>query len=58
MRLVSGYSPAVNGYVLPMACEMGLVLWGNFLVSRDRAYGFLIFAAGLFVVPIFEWQRS
>jgi hypothetical protein len=35
-----------------------MVLWGNFLISRDRAYGFLILVAGLFVVPMFEWQRT
>jgi len=40
-----------------MACELGLVLWGNVLVSRDRVYGFLVLFTGLFVVPMFEWQR-
>jgi hypothetical protein len=44
-------------YAVVLTCELGLVLLGNFLISRDHAYGMMIAFAGLFVVPLFEQVR-
>jgi len=44
-------------YAIAMACELGLVLVGNFLFSRAHAYGMAICFAGLFVVPLFQQLR-
>jgi hypothetical protein len=43
----------VGVYIAVIASEVGLILIGNFLLSRERALGAMVFILGIFTFPVY-----